>query len=130
MKIVFYRNGETYYYVYDNKEYFVSYVSINKVKEKLSMVLSMVIFGTIGIFVKYIGIPSGVIAATRGIIGSIVIFVVMLFAGHKIEFKKLKKKLAHSASALPFLEHQYVRQNQPCQKGLSHALFSNSFQDS
>lgn len=64
-----------------------------KVKEKLSMVLSMVIFGTIGIFVKYIGIPSGVIAATRGIIGSIVIFVVMLFAGHKIEFKKLKKKL-------------------------------------
>lgn len=64
-----------------------------KMKEKLSMILSMVIFGTIGIFVNYIGLPSGVIAAFRGITGAIVILIVMLLTGRKVDFKAIKKKL-------------------------------------
>ena len=62
-------------------------------KEKASMILSMVIFGTIGIFVNYIGLPSGVIAAFRGLTGALVILVVMLLTGRKVDFKAVKKKL-------------------------------------
>ena len=34
MKIIFYRNGKTYYYVYDNKEYIIDYSEINYSKMK------------------------------------------------------------------------------------------------
>ncbi len=61
-------------------------------KEKVSMILSMVIFGTIGIFVNYIGLPSGVIAAFRGIAGALVILAVMIIKREKIDFKAIKKK--------------------------------------
>ena len=62
-------------------------------KEKLSMILSMVIFGTIGIFVKYIGLPSGLIASARGITGAVVIILVMLITKHKPDIKSVIKKL-------------------------------------
>lgn len=62
-------------------------------KEKLSMILSMVVFGTIGIFVKYIGLPSGLIAAARGITGAVVIILVMLITKHKPDIKGVIKKL-------------------------------------
>ncbi len=57
------------------------------------MVISMVIFGTIGIFVEIIGLPSGFIAAFRGIVGAILIVAAMLIKGNKPDFKVLKKKL-------------------------------------
>lgn len=62
-------------------------------KEKVSMILSMAIFGTIGIFVNYIGLPSGIIATFRGITGAVVILLVMLLTGRKVDLKTLKKKL-------------------------------------
>ena len=62
-------------------------------KEKLSMILSMVIFGTIGIFVNYIEMPSGVIACARGITGALIILAVMFFTGYKADLKKVAKKL-------------------------------------
>ncbi len=62
-------------------------------KEKLSMILSMVVFGTIGIFVELIALPSGLIAAFRGITGALVILIVMLLKRHKPDFVNIKKKL-------------------------------------
>lgn len=62
-------------------------------REKASVILSMVIFGTIGIFVEYIDLPSGVIASFRGITGAIVILAVILLSGKKIDFKSVKKKI-------------------------------------
>ncbi len=62
-------------------------------KGKLSMVISMVIFGTIGIFVEFIGLPSGFIASFRGIVGALLILLAMLVKGVKPNFKALKKKL-------------------------------------
>lgn len=62
-------------------------------KEKISMILSMMIFGTIGIFVNYIGLTSGIIAAFRGVAGAVVILVVMLLTGRKVNFNAVKKKL-------------------------------------
>lgn len=60
---------------------------------KLSMALSMLIFGTIGIFVQYIDMPSGVIAAARGFIGMLIIGIVMPITRQKPNFKTIKKKL-------------------------------------
>lgn len=62
-------------------------------RDKLYMILSMLIFGTIGIFVNYIEMPSGVIACARGVVGTFVILIVMLFTGYKADFKIIKKKL-------------------------------------
>lgn len=62
-------------------------------KDKLLMIISMVIFGTIGIFVQYIALPSGVIASFRGITGALVITGVMLLKRHKPDFQVLKKKI-------------------------------------
>ncbi len=53
----------------------------------------MIVFGTIGIFVELIALPSGLIAAFRGITGALVILIVMLLKKHKLDFKNIKKKL-------------------------------------
>ncbi len=60
---------------------------------KLSMVLSMLIFGTVGIFVKYINMPSGIIAMVRGLVGMVIIIAVMLLTRQKVNFKAIKSKL-------------------------------------
>ena len=44
---------------------------------KLVMMLAMFIFGTIGLFVRYIPLPSAVIAMVRGFVGAIFLFVVI-----------------------------------------------------
>lgn len=62
-------------------------------REKLSFALSMVIFGTIGIFRKYIPLPSGFIAMARGLIGMIFLAAVMLVTRKKLHTDALKKKL-------------------------------------
>lgn len=62
-------------------------------KGELSMIISMVIFGTIGIFVEFIGLPSGFIASFRGIVGALLILLAMLIKGQKPDLNILKKKL-------------------------------------
>ena len=46
---------------------------------RLNVVLSMFIYGTIGLFVRYIPLPSSVIALARGVIGSLFLVLVLLF---------------------------------------------------
>ena len=48
---------------------------------KMQLMASMVIFGTIGIFVRYVPLPSSVLALVRGFVGAIFVFL----------FLKLKK---------------------------------------
>jgi len=43
---------------------------MNSTKNKLYLILSMVIFGTIGMFRKFIPLPSGMLAMARGFIGT------------------------------------------------------------
>ncbi|MBE6795682.1 MAG: EamA/RhaT family transporter [Ruminococcaceae bacterium] len=62
-------------------------------KEKALMIVSMVIFGTIGIFVKYIGLSSGIIASFRGVAGAAVILLVMAVSRRRVNFKAVKRKL-------------------------------------
>ena len=60
---------------------------------KLSMIASMIIFGTIGIFVEYIAMPSGVIAAFRGTVGMLVLLITMAVSRKKPDKVLIKRKL-------------------------------------
>ena len=58
----------------------------------LSLTASMLIFGTIGIFVKFIPLPSDIIAMSRGIIGGVFLFAALAIGGKKISLPLLSKK--------------------------------------
>ena len=57
----------------------------------------MLIFGTIGIFVKYIPLTSSTIAMARGYMGAAFLLFVMLLSGKKLSFSAIKK------NALPLI---------------------------
>lgn len=60
---------------------------------KLKLSLSMLIFGTIGIFVKYIPLTSSTIAMTRGYMGAAFLLFIMLISGKKPSFSAIKKNV-------------------------------------
>ena len=62
----------------------------NNLKSYLALITSMLIFGTIGIFRKYISLSSGMLAFLRGIIGSAFLFAFVRLRGKK--FEKLSRK--------------------------------------
>lgn len=60
---------------------------------KIKFLSSMMIFGTIGIFVRHIGLPSSEIALLRGAIGSLFLIIILILLRQKISFEKIKKNL-------------------------------------
>lgn len=60
---------------------------------RLRIILSMVIFGTIGIFRRLIPLPSGMIAMMRGLTGSIFLALVMAARGIRPETAAVRGKL-------------------------------------
>jgi drug/metabolite transporter (DMT)-like permease len=67
-----------------NKENFTS---------KMSLAGAMVVFGTIGLFVRNIAMPSSVIAFIRGAVGTAFLVIFCLLTGKKFSFDKVKEKL-------------------------------------
>ena len=67
-----------------NKENFTS---------KMSLAGAMVVFGTIGPFVRNIAMPSSVIAFIRGAVGTAFLVIFCLLTGKKFSFGKVKEKL-------------------------------------
>lgn len=63
------------------------------VNSKLQLTASMLIFSSIGIFVRFIPMPSSVIACARGLIGMIFLLFVVLVTRNKISFKNIKNNL-------------------------------------
>ena len=63
-------------------------------KSLLSLITSMVIFGTIGIFRKYIPYSSSIVAFFRGAIGALFLALLILLKREKISFSTIKKNLA------------------------------------
>lgn len=57
---------------------------------KYKLILSMIIFGTIGIFVKFIPISSGIIASSRGIIGALFLLCFVTLKKQLISKKQIK----------------------------------------
>ena len=62
-------------------------------KAKVSLILSMVIFGTIRIFRKYIPLSSGIVACTRGILGVAFLLVFIKMKNIKMDGAAIKKYL-------------------------------------
>ncbi len=62
-------------------------------KAKLSMIVSMAIFGTIGLFKKQIPLTSGEIALYRAVLAAAVIVLVLLVTKQPLPFRAIKKEL-------------------------------------
>ncbi|MEH7351305.1 DMT family transporter [Gottfriedia acidiceleris] len=59
-------------------------------KSKIQFLLSMVIFGTIGVFIRYIDLASSEIALLRGLIGSLFLITYMYISKKKISWASAK----------------------------------------
>ena len=60
---------------------------------KIKLIAAMLIFGSIGLFVKNIDLPSSMIALVRGIIGSIFLFTASYITRQKTSWKAIKPNL-------------------------------------
>lgn len=75
------------------KEIFMNQPDTLENKAKSMMILAMLIFGTIGIFVRYIPLPSSVIAVGRGIIGTAFLFLFIKGKGIPISWPDIRQNL-------------------------------------
>ena len=64
-------------------------------KAKLSLLSAMLIFGTIGIFVRYIPLPSSVIALGRGIIGTVFLFLFIKSKSIPLSWTDIRRNLLY-----------------------------------
>lgn len=60
-------------------------------KAKIMLLVSMVIYGTIGIFRRYVPLPSGMMALFRAVIGLLFLLLVIKVSGQKISVQAIKK---------------------------------------
>ena len=60
---------------------------------RIAFILSMGIFGTIGLFRRYIPLPSGSIAFFRGLIGTLALVLIALLLRKKPDIKAIKKRI-------------------------------------
>lgn len=63
------------------------------IKAKLMIITAMVIYSTIGIFVRYIGMPSGLISLMRGIIGALFLLIFTKLRGIKLSKKNIRSNI-------------------------------------
>ena len=66
---------------------------MTKNKARLMLIISMLIFGTLALFVKKINVTSGELALYRAILAAVVIFIYLLITKQKINLKNIKKEL-------------------------------------
>ncbi|MCZ8517201.1 DMT family transporter [Paenibacillus filicis] len=59
-------------------------------KEKIYFILSMVIFGAVGVFAKYIDLASSEIALFMSLIGSLFLFIICICTKRKISWQNIK----------------------------------------
>lgn len=60
-------------------------------KNKVKLIIAMLIFGSIGLFVRYLSVPSSYIAMTRGLIGTIFLLVISLIKRRKIDWEAIRQ---------------------------------------
>ena len=60
---------------------------------KLQLILSMFIYGSIGIFVKHIPLPSSIIANVRGIVGTLFLLTVLLVKHQTLNWQAIHRNL-------------------------------------
>ena len=75
---------------------------------KLNMMLAMFIFGTIGLFVKYIPLPSSLIAMLRGFAGAIFLFVFIKIKKQSMDKAAIKANLLKLCLSGAFLGFNWI----------------------
>lgn len=60
---------------------------------RMMLIISMTVFGTIGLFVRNIDLPSGEIALYRAVLAAILIGLFLLVTKQRIPFRKIKKEI-------------------------------------
>ena len=75
---------------------------------RLQIITAMVLFGTIGIFVRHIPLPSSIIALVRGAVGSVFLLTVTLLRGKKLDWNSIKKNLPVLACSGAFLGFNWI----------------------
>lgn len=61
---------------------------------KIQIILSMLIFGTIGIFVRHVPLPSSVIALIRGVVGTLFLLIFSRFRKTPVSKTAIRKNLS------------------------------------
>lgn len=80
-------------------------MNANTGSAKLQLIASMLVFGTIGIFVRHIPLPSSILALARGAIGTIFLLILIRIQKTPLNREILRKKLpllALSGSCIGF----------------------------
>lgn len=62
-------------------------------RARAGLTASMCLFGTIGVFVRYIPLSSGLIALVRGVIGTLFLLAVVWVRGARISFSDIRRSL-------------------------------------
>ncbi len=66
----------------------------SKISAKRNVILSMFIYGTIGIFVKYIPLPSAAVSMLRGMIGAPFLLFILMVKKSRVSWSAIKENLA------------------------------------
>ena len=77
-------------------------------RAKARLIFSMLVFGTIGIFVRYIPLPSSVIALTRGMIGTVFLLIVTFKRGPGVSWKAIGKNLFYLCLSGAFIGINWI----------------------
>ncbi|MBQ7595659.1 MAG: EamA family transporter, partial [Clostridia bacterium] len=65
----------------------------NQNKSKIEIIISMLIFGSVGIFVHYIDLPSSMISVARGVLGFLVLLLYAFVSGKNISLNDVKNNI-------------------------------------
>jgi len=77
-------------------------------KARFQMISAMALFGTIGLFVRYIPLPSSVIALARGGIGAVFLLAVTALRQRKLDFAAIRRNLKWLCLAGAFLGFNWI----------------------
>ena len=80
----------------------------NDKRSMAMLIAAMAIWGSIGIFRRYIPLPSSVLAATRGVIGTLFLLVFLKFRGRKFRFSMSGKLIVWYAVAGAIMAFNWV----------------------
>lgn len=66
---------------------------MKKLSPRMMLICSMIVFGTVGLFVRYIPLASGEIALYRAVLAALLIGGYLLLTGQKLDLQSMRKQL-------------------------------------
>lgn len=68
-------------------------MNLKSLRQRALFILAVVLYGTIGMFLRFVDLPSEAVAFYRGLLGVIVILFYRLLRGERIDFGAIRKNL-------------------------------------